>query len=107
MDVGLPGPEFLGDLGLFAVAAVVEPRRVGEQVGHAVKGLGEADGDLQGGHPSAEGRLQLGQDRVEVCVFPVQFVDEQHSGEGTLGGFPPEAYRGVVEAAGGIDHEDG
>ena len=96
----------LGDLPQLGVSAVVDPGRVGQQVGDAVKPAGHADRDLERGHSGPEGRLQLGQHRLEVGVLPVQLVHEHQTGKAPLGGLTPQVNRGVVQAAGGVNHED-
>ena len=96
-----------GDLAEFGTAAVVYPRRVGQQVGNAVEPLGHTDGDLQRGHSGPERRLQLTQHRFEVGVLAVQLVHEHQTGQPPVGGLSPEVHRGVVQPAGRVDHEHG
>ena len=106
MDLGLAGLHLLGNLARLGVAAVVEPSGVGEQVGDAMERLGLADRDLERRNAGAEGVLEFAQHRLEAGVLAVQLVDEHEAGGAALGGLAPQHDGGVVEAAGGVDHED-
>ena len=77
--------------GVPARAAVVEERRVGEQVGDAVEVGLLADGQLERGHPGAEPVAELVEGAGERGPLAVELVDEHHAGQPEIGGRLPQA----------------
>ena len=107
MDLVLALLHLLRDLAQLGMTTVVDPGRIGEEVSDAVKRLGLAYRDLQGGDTGPEGVLQLGEDPFEARVLPVQLVHKYQARQPADRSLTPQVHRGVVKTTRGVHYEDG
>ena len=106
MDLMLELAEVVGHLPVGDLVAVVQVRRVGQEVGHAAKGRLFADRQLERGDAGAETIAQLVERALEAGPFTVELVDEDHAGKVQLGGELPGGVRLDLDALDGADHEN-
>ena len=84
VDLVLEVGELVGHLAVRRRAAVVEERRVGQEVGDAAERGLLADRQLERRDAGAEPVAELVERALEVGALPVELVDEHHAGHAEL-----------------------